>query len=436
MGKTIIEKILARASRKDEVHPEERVWADLDLVAMRDFGGPNVILEYKNAFDDKPVFNGNKVAFTFDLHIPARNEKVATNQAECRKFAEQMRTRLFDVNTGIGQHILFEHGLVKPWDVIIGTDSHMNLLGAFGAFATGVGTTDITAGLAYGKLWFKVPKTHKYVISGTLKERVSTKDVILNILKEVRTDGALYKAIEFTGNFVDTLSIAERITLTSMVTEMSGKIGFIEPSLDTLKFVKDRVASYETHVASEKKEHVASEFISDVKPINADKDAEYEKVINFDISDLEPQIACPHSPDNVKDVKEVAGTPINQVFIGSCTNGRFEDLKVAAEILEGKRIKGDLRLIIVPATMEVAKEALKAGLYDIFLGAGAIVTNPGCALCTTGHPGILASGEVMVSTSNRNFVGKLGKGAEVYLASPATAAASAITGVITDPRDV
>ena len=421
MGKTIVEKILAHASHKDEVYPEERVWVDLDLVVMRDFGGPNVILEYKDAFGEKPVFDGNKVVFTFDLHIPARDERVAKNQAECREFARQMGTRLFDVNTGIGQHILFEHGLVKPWDVIIGTDSHMNLLGALGAFATGVGTTDITAGLAYGRLWFKVPKTHKYVVSGKLKERVGAKDVILSILKEVKTDGALYKAIEFTGNAIDDMNLAERITLTSMVTEMSGKIGFIEPSPSILKFIKARVAS---------------EFISDIKPIDADKDAEYERVINFDIGDLEPQIACPHSPDNVKDVKEVAGIPINQVFIGSCTNGRFEDLKVAAEILRGKHIKEGLRLIIVPATMEVARAALEAGFYDIFLGAGAIVTNPGCALCTTGHPGILAPGEVMISTSNRNFIGKLGKGAEVYLASPATAAASAITGVITDPRDI
>jgi len=311
----------------------------------------------------------------------------------------------------------------------------MNLLGTFGAFATGVGTTDITAGLSYGKLWFKVPRTHKCVISGKLKGRVSAKDVILSILKEVKTDGALYKAIEFTGDAIDNMSLAERITLTSMVTEMSGKIGFIEPSPNILKFIKERVASEKGRVTSEK-EPVASEFISDVKPINADKDADYERVINFDVSDLEPQIACPHSPDNVKDVKEVADTAINQVFIGSCTNGRLEDLKVAAEIFEGKYIKDGLRLIIVPATMEVARKALKAGFYDIFLGAGAIVTNPGCALCTTGHPGILAPGEVMISTSNRNFVGKLGKGAEIYLASPATVAASAITGVITDPRDV
>jgi len=420
MGKTIIEKILSKASKKDVSAPADRmagdrVWADLDLVAMRDFGGPNAILEYKNSFDERPVFDGNKVAITFDLHIPARNEKVAQNQKICRDFSAKMKTRLFDVNTGIGQHILFENGLVRPWDVIIGTDSHMNLLGAFGSFASGVGTTDITAALAYGKLWFKVPETIKIVIDGNLNESVYPKDIILHILKNIRTDGAIYKAVEFTGEAVEKMSLAGRITLTSMVTELSGKVGFIEPDDKILRFVHERTNT-------------------DIKGINADSDASYEKVFHYDISDLKPQIACPHSPDNVKDVKEVEGRPIDQIFIGSCTNGRYEDLKIAAEILRGKKSK--VRLIIVPATMEVAKEALKNGLYDIFLDAGGVITNPGCALCTTGHPGILAPGEVMVSTSNRNFIGKLGKGAEVYLASPATAAASAIEGKITNPREV
>lgn len=420
MGKTIIEKILSKASKKDVSAPADRmagdrVWADLDLVAMRDFGGPNAILEYKNSFDERPVFDGNKVAITFDLHIPARNEKVAQNQKICRDFSAKMKTRLFDVNTGIGQHILFENGLVRPWDVIIGTDSHMNLLGAFGSFASGVGTTDITAALAYGKLWFKVPETIKIVIDGNLNESVYPKDIILHILKNIRTDGAIYKAVEFTGEAVEKMSLAGRITLTSMVTELSGKVGFIEPDDKILRFVHERTNT-------------------DIKGINADSDASYEKVFHYDISDLKPQIACPHSPDNVKDVKEVEGRPIDQIFIGSCTNGRYEDLKIAAEILRGKKSK--VRLIIVPATMEVAKKALKNGLYDIFLDAGGVITNPGCALCTTGHPGILAPGEVMVSTSNRNFIGKLGKGAEVYLASPATAAASAIEGKITNPREV
>ncbi len=257
----------------------------------------------------------------------------------------------------------------------------------------------------------------KIIIKGKLQKFVTAKDVILYILKYLKTDGALNRAIEFSGETIEKMNLSERITMTSMVTEMSGDIGFIQPNQEVIAFIKSR---------TEEK----------VETITSDPDAVYEKVHEFSVDSLKPQIACPHSPDNVKEVTEVSGTEVNQVFIGSCTNGRLEDLKSAAEILKGKIIKRGLRLIIVPATMEVAKLALKAGLYEIFLSSGAVVTNPGCALCTTGHPGILAPGEVMVSTSNRNFIGKLGKGAQVYLASPATAAATALTGVITDPREV
>jgi 3-isopropylmalate/(R)-2-methylmalate dehydratase large subunit len=413
---TIIEKIFSRAGGKD-VKPGDYVWLPLDLVVMRDFGGPNVIQEYTENFGDNSVFDKERVAITFDLHIPARDEKVAQNHNILRQFALKHGVKLFDINTGVGQHVLFEHGLVRPWSIIVGTDSHMNLLGAFGAAAFGMGTTDITGAMYRGMLWFRIPKTIKIVVTGTLPKYVTAKDVILYILKHVTTVGALDKALEFSGDTVERMNIAERITLTSMVTEMSGDIGFVEPSDDVLTFMKMR--------AQEK-----------VEPIHADSSALYEKVHEFSVRDLKPQIACPHSPDKVSDVERVTHIKINQVFIGSCTNGRFEDLKIAAEILKGKKIKNGVRLIIVPATMEVAYEALRAGLYDIFLSSGAVVTNPGCALCTTGHPGILAPGETMVSTSNRNFVGKLGKGAEVYLASPATAAATAVTGVITDPRQV
>ncbi len=417
MAKTIIEKILARASGRARVSAGERVWAKLDFVAMRDFGGPNVILEYQTAFDCKPIFDGSKAAFTFDLHIPARDERVAKNQKDCREFARTMGMRVFDVDAGVGQHVLFEQGLVRPWDVIVGTDSHMNLLGVFGSFASGVGTTDIVAGLAYGRLWFKVPETHKFIVTGTPEPPVSAKDLILYILKTIKTDGAIYKAVEFTGSTIDAMSLASRITLASMVTEMSGKVGFIEPNDAVLQFIRER---------SKRK----------IEPVKADPDARYETTVKFEVNDLEPQIACPHSPDNVKPVRAVEGTAIDQAFIGSCTNGRFEDLEAAAQLLKGRKVKDGVRLIVVPATIEVAREALNRGLYEIFISAGAIVCNPSCALCTTGHPGILAPGEVMVSTSNRNFVGKLGKGAEVYLASPATAAASAVTGAITDPRDI
>ncbi|MCK4308102.1 homoaconitate hydratase family protein [candidate division WOR-3 bacterium] len=387
---TVIERILSNKVGR-EVHAGERIWVPLDLVTMRDFGGPNAILEYKENFGDASLFDPNKVAITFDLHIPPRNEKVARNQQICREFAKATGARLFDINQGIGQHILWEHGMVQEGDAIIGTDSHMNLLGAFGAFASGVGTTDIVAGMRYGKFWYRVPKTIKIKLRGKLKKFVGAKDVILWVLKNLGTDGAINRAVEFNGDIIEPIGITGRITLASMVTELSGEIGFFE----------------------------------------SNGEGEYKKVYEFDVSDISPQIACPHSPNNVKDVKNVAGTPIDQVFIGSCTNGRYEDLEQAAKILEGRKVK--TRLIVVPASTKVAQEALKHGLYEIFFDVGAVVVNPGCSLCTTGHPGILAPGERMVSTSNRNFIGKLGKGGEIWLASPQTAAASAIRGEITEP---
>jgi 3-isopropylmalate/(R)-2-methylmalate dehydratase large subunit len=413
---TIIEKIFSQASGSD-VKPGDYIWADLGLVAMRDFGGPNVIGEYENCYGNHPVFDPQKVAITFDLHIPARNEKVAQNQKILRDFARCQGARLFDVNTGVGQHILLESGLVRPGDVIVGTDSHMNLLGAVGAAGFGMGTTDIAGAMYKGKLWFRVPPTIKIAVEGDFKEHVTAKDLILYIVKNIGTSGALNKAIEFTGVTIHNMNLAERITVASMVTEMSGDVGFIPPDRRVVDYISSRIGE-------------------EVTSLDMDVSAEYERIYEYTVDDLEPQIACPHAPDNVKDVKDVAGRKVDQVFIGSCTNGRIEDLEVAARFLKGRTIKEGLRLIIVPATMETARAAVRSGLHEIFLASGAVVTNPGCALCTTGHPGILAQGEVMVSTSNRNFVGKLGKGAQVYLASPATAAATALKGEITDPRSI
>jgi len=413
---TIIEKIFSRAAGKD-VKPGEYIWASLNLVAMRDFGGPNVIQEYENKFDDHPVFDKKKIAITFDLHIPARDEKVAKNQKFLRDFAGRQGVRLFDINTGVGQHILLECGLVKPWDIIVGTDSHMNLLGAVGVAGFGMGTTDIAGAMYKGKLYFCVPPTIHIKVTGKFKKYVSAKDLILFILKNLKTDGALNRAVELSGTTIERMNLAQRITMTSMITEMSGDVGFIKPNEEIIRYIESR----------------SGDRIETIEP---DPNATYERTYDFTVDDLQPQVACPHSPDNVKEVKKMNKIKVDQVFIGSCTNGRYDDLKTAAQFLKGKKVKPGLRLIIVPATMEVAKESLKKGLYDIFMSAGAVITNPGCALCTTGHPGILAPGEVMVSTSNRNFIGKLGKNAEVYLASPATAAATALTGVITDPNEV
>jgi 3-isopropylmalate/(R)-2-methylmalate dehydratase large subunit len=413
---TVIEKIFSRAAGK-KVQPGDYIWAKLNLVAMRDFGGPNVIQEYENSYNGQPVFEPSKIAITFDLHIPARNEKVAENQKALRDFSRRQGTRLFDVNTGVGQHILLENGLVRPWDVIVGTDSHMNLLGAVGAAGFGMGTTDIAGAMYKGKLWFQVPETIKVEVSGELGDHVGAKDLILSVVKGITTSGALNMAIEFSGATVERMNLAERITLASMVTEMSGDVGFIMPDQPVIDFISERTAERP-------------------EKISPDANAQYTKVYRFNVDGLQPQIACPHAPDNVKDVAEVAGLRVDQVFIGSCTNGRHEDLAAAASLLKGRKVKEGIRLIVVPATMEVARQIVQSGVHEILLESGGVVTNPGCALCTTGHPGILAPGETMVSTSNRNFVGKLGKGANVYLASPATAAATAITGVITDPRNL
>ncbi|MCD6542549.1 MAG: 3-isopropylmalate dehydratase large subunit [Thermoplasmata archaeon] len=414
MGSTIIEKILEKASGK-KVAPGDKVWAKIDLVAMRDFGGPNVILKYEKEFDDEPVFDPEKIAITFDLHIPPRQIKEAENQKICREFARKKGVKLFDINHGIGQHTLLENGLVKPYDVIIGTDSHMNLLGVAEAFSTGVGITDIVTAMRYGKLWFRVPETVKININGKPGEFVTPKDVILHLVGYFGADGLSYKSVEFYGDFIENLGLDGRITIASMVTEMDGKIGFMIPNAEVINFLKEKTGK-------------------EIKPISPDKDAEYIESYDFDISNLEPMISCPHSPDNVKAVREVEGKEIDQVFIGSCTNGRIEDLRIAAKILKGKRVKA--RTIITPSTTEVAKQALREGLIEVFLESGAVVTNPSCALCTIGHPGVLAKGDVTLSTSNRNYPGKIGKGGEIYLVSPATAAASAINGRITDPRDM
>ena len=417
MDMTIIQNIIARASGNEEVAVGDKVWCAIDLAAMRDFGGPNVVLDYREMFGDRPVKDPNKVAITFDLHLPARDAQVANNQKLLRDFARQTGVHLFDVETGVGQHTLLENGMVRPYDVIVGTDSHMNLLGAVGAFATGVGTTDLVAAMATGKLWFKVPETHRFVVEGAFKDRVGAKDLILHVLKDVGTDGLLYKAVEFEGPAIDSMDVAARITTMSMVTEMSGKIGLIESNDQTLELLGG----------------VTGQILEEW---HADPGAPYVEERRYDVTDLPPLVAAPHSPDNVMPAADLKGTHVDQVFVGSCTNGRVEDLRAAAEVLKGEQVARGMRLIITPATQNVAKDAVREGLYNTFIEAGAIVTNPSCALCTIGHPGVLAEGDVTMSTSNRNFPGKIGKGGEIYLCSPATAAASALYGEITDPRGV
>ncbi len=415
-GKTVIEKILSRASGKD-VRANDRVWAEVDLAVIRDFGGPNAVLEFDKFTNKGKVKDPDKIALTFDYQAPAKDMKVAQNQVLCREFAKRQGIKnLFDVNWGIGQHVLLEQGMIRPGSVVIGTDSHMNLLGSVGSFSSGVGNTDIVAAWYSGKLWFRVPQTIKVVFKGKYKEPVSAKDLTLKFVKEIGTDRPNYKSLELTGETVDNLSLAGRLTLGSMMTEINAKIGFIQPDGEPLEFLRQRCGD-------------------DLKIVTSDDKASFADKVEINVDKLVPQIACPHTPDNVKPVEKVEGTPFNEGFIGSCTNGRLEDFKAAARILKkAGKIHPEVRLIIVPATREVSLDMLKAGLYDIFMNLGAMVANPGCSLCTAGHHGVLGKGDVLLSTSNRNFLGKLGKGGEVYLCSPATVAASAVEGKITDPR--
>ncbi len=414
--KTIIEKILSRASGKD-VSANDRVWAEVDLTVIRDFGGPNAVLEFDKFTNKGKVKDPDKIALTFDYQAPAKDMKVAQNQVLCREFAKRQKIKnLFDVNWGIGQHVLLERGMIKPGSVVVGTDSHMNLLGSVGSFASGVGNTDIVAAWHSGKLWFRVPETIKVIFKGKYKEPVSAKDITLKFIKEIGTDKPNYRSLELTGEPIDNLSLAGRLTLASMLTEINAKIGFIEPNGEPLEFLRQRCGD-------------------ELEIVTSDENAIFTDEVEINVDKLTPQIACPHTPDNVKPVEEVEGTPFNEGFIGSCTNGRLEDFKAAAKILKkAGKIHPEVRLIIVPATREVAMAMLEVGLYQVFMGVGAMVANPGCSLCTAGHHGVLGKGDVLLSTSNRNFLGKLGKGAEVYLCSPATVAASAVEGKITDPR--
>ncbi len=424
MGKTMIEKIMKRAAGK-EIKIGDRVWCNIDLSTARDFGGANCVLQFEEVTEKKgKVWNPDKVAFTFDLQAPSHSEKVSVNQKIIRDFAKQQGIKkVFDINWGIGQHVLLEHGLVKPGDVILGTDSHMNLLGAVGAFATGVGNTDIVASWFEGTNWFRVPETMKVTVNGSFKKGVCMRDLLTHIVGTLGADGMFFMAVEFYGDTIERASLADRITLCSMVTEMSGKVGLIMPNGKVLDWLVERAGK---------------EVLDRVKTLSADPDAVYCQELEFNVNDLEPMTSCPDAPDNVKKVREVAGAPVDQVHIGSCSNGRFEDISAAFEVLKAANFKiaPGMRAIITPATREVMLQCAEAGYIQKFLEAGVVFTNPTCALCTAEHYGTLPSGDVGMSTTNRNFIGKVGKGSHTYLASPMTAMATAVRGKVTDPRDI
>jgi len=418
MGMTISEKILARASGREEAHAGEIVKAEVDLAMMPDL---TAILSFKamKEMGREHVWDGGKVVMVLDHVAPASSINAATVHRNIRRIAEAQRIEHFyDVNAGVCHQVLAEKGHVKPGMLVVGADSHTCTHGAFGAFATGVGSTDMGAVLATGRLWFRVPETIRVVVEGVLPDLVAPKDVVLRVIGEVGADGATYNAVEFAGGAVNAMSISGRMTLCNMAIEMGGKTGIVEADDRALAYLRERGED-------------------GLETVRSDADAEYRKVLRLDVGSLEPQVACPDKVDNVKPVSAVEGVRIDQVFIGSCTNGRLEDFEAAASILRGRHVHPGVRLLVAPASREVYMDALDAGLLRTFAEAGGLVCNPSCAACFGGHIGILAPGEVGLSTSNRNFRGRQGSPeAEIYLASPATAAASAAAGVITDPREV
>ena len=426
MGMTIAQKILAAHAinddgsvGKDYVEVGEIINAKVDFCFGNDITAPIAIQEFEEV-GAEDVFDKQRVGLIPDHFSPAKDIKSANQINILRKFARKMNLPYFYEigKVGIEHTLLVEEGLALPGDLIIGADSHTCTLGALGAFATGVGSTDLAYAMITGEVWLKVPETIKFIYYGKMGKWTSSKDLILYTISDIGVDGALYKAMEFSGETIKNLSLESRLTMTNMAIEAGGKTGIIEPDEKTIEYIKNQA----------KREY---------KIFSSDPDANYSEIKEYDVSKIEPQVAFPHLPSNCKNVSEATHIKIDQVFIGSCTNGKIEDLRVVAEILKGKKVHPDIRCIITPATQVVYYKALKEGLIDIFIEAGAVVTMATCGPCLGGHMGILGKGEKAISTTNRNFVGRMGDPtSEVYLASPAVAAASAIMGRIAHPEEV
>jgi 3-isopropylmalate/(R)-2-methylmalate dehydratase large subunit len=422
MGKTMIEKII-QAHADAPVEAGDIVWMDLDARTARDFGGANVVKNYRKHYGDSPVDDPARTFFTFDLVAPANNIPYAVNQQICRDWATEQGVTVFDVDMGIGSHVAIEHGLTWPGATFVGTDSHLNILGAVGAFGQGMGDQDIAFAFKAGRTWFEVPSTIKITIEGDLRPPCTAKDLTLAVLRVLGASGALGQAVEFCGPAIDALDLAGRITLASMMTEMGGIIGLIPPSEQVLDFCRERAA----------RDGAPAPSGQAMTAIYADPTAEYTREIEMHIDDLEPLVACPPRPDNVRPVREVAGTKVDSVFIGSCTNGRFEDFAAVAGVVAGQKIAPGMVASAVPATREVYRQMLESGVLQALFNAGFIISNPGCGGCASGHIGMVGEGQVQVSTSNRNFAGKQGPG-DNYLASPVVAAWAALTGELTVPE--
>lgn len=419
MGMTMTQKILADHAGLKSVSSGQFIQAKLDLVLGNDITTPVAIKEF-NKMNRSEVFDKNKIAIVPDHFTPSKDIKSA-QQCKCiREFAYEKEIKnYFEIGEmGIEHALIPEKGLVVPGDVVIGADSHTCTYGALGAFSTGIGSTDMAAGMATGECWFKVPDAIKFVLSGSLSKWVSGKDVILHIIGMIGVDGALYKSMEFVGDGLKNLSIDDRFTIANMAIEAGAKNGIFLVDDITLEYVN---------------EHSSKEY----KIYSPDEDAQYDEVYEIDLSTIRPTVSFPHLPDNTRTIDEAKGVKIDQVVIGSCTNGRISDLRTAAKILKYKKVARGIRTIIFPATQKIYLQALREGLIETFIEAGAIVSTPTCGPCLGGHMGILAEGERAVATTNRNFVGRMGHPeSEVYLASPEVAAASALTGVITNPEDI
>lgn len=415
MTYTISEKILRNSSKNFDSEAGDIVMANIDIAMTHDLTGPLSVQSFEK-IGTKKVWDKSKIVIPLDHQVPADSIDSANNHIFMRKFVkEQEIEHFYDVNEGVCHQVLPEKGHVVPGEVIVGTDSHTCTHGALGAFATGIGSTDMAMVFSEGKLWFKIPETNRFHITGDLKENVYAKDVILHIIGKMGADGSTYKTCEYAGDTVTKMSISDRMVLSNMAIEMGGKTGIVEADQKTIDYVEKR---------SNKPYQV----------YKTDLDAPSLEIINIDVSDLEPQVACPHNVDNVKPVSEV-DTEIDQVFLGSCTNGRIEDLRDAAKILKGNKIAKGTRMLVIPASKEIYTKALDENLIKIFVEAGALISAPCCGPCLGGHTGLIGPGEVSLSTSNRNFKGRQGSpDGEVYLSSAAVAAASAITGRITIPE--
>jgi methanogen homoaconitase large subunit len=416
---TLAEEIISRKVGK-KVYPGDTIEVSVDLAMTHDGTTPLTAKAFKQISDK--VWDNEKIVIVFDHNIPANTSKAANMQKITREFIKEQKIKHYYLDgEGICHQVLPENGHVKPNMIIAGGDSHTCTYGAFGAFATGFGATDMGYIYATGKTWMKVPETIRVNVNGT-NPKITGKDIILRICKEVGRRGATYMALEYGGEAIRNLDMDDRMVLSNMAIEMGGKAGLIEADEITYEYLRT-VGVSEKEILDLKKNQIK---------IN-EKEETYYKFIDLDITDMEEQIACPHRPDNVKGVSEVEGTPIDQVFIGSCTNGRLSDLRIAAKYLKGKKVHRDTRLIVIPASKNIFKKALEEGLIDIFVDAGALICTPGCGPCLGAHQGVLADGEVCLATTNRNFKGRMGnKNAEIYLSSPAIAAKSAVKGYITN----